>query len=136
VEELTNGAHPARPEKRTLVRAKDGVISEHSQNAGVFLRLRRWLAVFTEPVQYIPHTDGMNWTVIVRCAADSALSKQQRQQFSATTECAKRQDVPQPRRMSCNGLSLYGFCGDATAYAETLWLGVTSANHSSLRLHR
>jgi hypothetical protein len=54
----------------------------------------------------------------MRCAADSALSEQQRRQVSATAVRAEYQIVPQARRKSCNGLSHYGFWGDATAYAE------------------
>jgi hypothetical protein len=53
----------------------------------------------------------------MRCAADSALSKQQSRQSSATAARAECRIVPQPRRKSCNGLRLYGFCGGATAYA-------------------
>ena len=53
-------------------------------------------------------------------AADSALSKQQRRQFSATAARAECRISPQPRRKSCNGLSLYCFLGDATAYVVRL----------------
>ena len=53
----------------------------------------------------------------MRCAADSTLSEQQRRQFSATAARAEYRIHPQPRRKSCNGLSFYGSCRDATAYA-------------------
>ena len=53
---------------------------------------------------------------MMRRAADSALSEQQSQQFSATAVRMERKNAPQARRKSCNGLRLYGFCGDATAY--------------------
>jgi len=59
-----------------------------------------------------------NWTVQMRCAADSALSKQQSRQSSATAARAEYRISPQPRRKGCNSLRLYGFCGDETSYAE------------------
>ena len=62
-------------------------------------------------------TRGANWTAMMGCTADSVLSEPQRRQFSATAARAEYRIIPQPRRKSCNGLSLYGFCGDATAYA-------------------
>jgi len=67
---------------------------------------------------------------MMRRAADSALSEQQRQQVSATAVRAEDQIIPQARRKSCNGLSLYGFCEDSTAYAETTLIGF--GRHSSI----
>ena len=75
------------------------------------------LPSWREPTMLARCAWGANWTVLRRCAADSALSKQQRRQFSATAARAEYRIHPQPRRKSCNGLSLYGFCDDATAYA-------------------
>jgi len=37
--------------------------------------------------------------------------------FPLLRACAEQRISPQPRRKSCNGLSLYGFCEDSTAYA-------------------
>ena len=50
------------------------------------------------------------------CAAGSALSEQQRRQSSAPAALEEYRIHTQPRRKSCNGLSLYGFCEAATAY--------------------
>ncbi len=60
-----------------------------------------------------------NHPVMVRCATDSAPSGEQSRQFSATTARAEYRIHPQPRRKSCKGLRLYGFCGGTRAYAET-----------------
>ena len=80
------------------------------------------LPSWCEPTRLARCAWGANWTVLMRCAANSALSKQQRRQFSATAARAEYRIHPQPRRKSCNGLILCGFCGDATAYAVgSIW---------------
>ena len=65
-----------------------------------------------------------------RCAADSALSKQQRRQSSATAARAEYRILPQARRKSCNGLSLYGFVEalqrmQKRLFGSTSWLKPT-----------
>jgi hypothetical protein len=77
------------------------------------------LPSWREPTSLARCAWGANWTVLMRCAADSALSKQQRRQFSATAAGAEYRIHPQPRRKSCNDLRFCDFCEGVTAYAAT-----------------
>jgi len=62
------------------------------------------LPSWCEPTRLARCAWGANWTVLMRCAADSTLSEQQRRQFSAAAARAEWRFSPQPRRKSCNGL--------------------------------
>ena len=75
------------------------------------------LPSWREPTSLARCAWGANCTVLIWCAADSALSEQQSRQPSATAARAEYRILPQSRRKSCNGLSLYGFCEDSIAYA-------------------
>ena len=55
------------------------------------------LSDWREPTRLARCTRGANWTGMMRCAADPALSKQQRRQFSATAARTERQHIPQAR---------------------------------------
>ena len=54
---------------------------------------------------------------MMRCPTDSALSKQQRRQFSASAARAEQPNFPQARRKDCNDVNFCAFCEDVTAYA-------------------
>jgi hypothetical protein len=60
---------------------------------------------------------GRKLAVMMRCAADSALSEQRCRQFSATAACTERQNILRARRKSCNDVKFCAFREDATAYA-------------------